>query len=60
MVEPVPNVDTLAPIPEQQAEIGQDFSSGWRGMSERLAESLGRGAGRFMNLFGKRRNCTGS
>lgn len=53
MAEPVPNVDTLAPIPEQQAEIGQDFSSGWRGMSERLAESLGRGAGRFMNLFGK-------
>lgn len=51
--EPVPNLDTLAPTPEQQADIGQSYSSGWRGMSERLAESLGRGAGRFMNLFGK-------
>lgn len=53
MPNSAPNVDTLAPTPEQQGEIGQAYSSGWRGMSERLAESLGRGAGRFMNLLGK-------
>jgi phage tail protein X/outer membrane biosynthesis protein TonB len=53
MPEMPPNLDTLAPTPEQQADMGQSYSSGWRGMSERLAESLGRGAGRFMNLFGK-------
>jgi len=53
MPEMPPNLDTLAPTPEQQADMGQSYSSGWRGMSERLAESLGRGAGRFMNLLGK-------
>ena len=47
------NVDTLTQTPEQQAEMNPKYLPGWRGMSERLADALGRGAAGFMNLIGK-------
>lgn len=49
----IQSLDSPAPTPEQQAGLNPDYLPGWRGMSERLADALGRGGSRFMSLFGK-------
>ena len=47
------NTNQVQPIASGRTDSAPHYSNGWRGMAERLAEKVGRGAGHVANFFTK-------